>query len=118
MSTITQNKSLVQRFNRDFIETKNLQVFHELISPSFVNHAAPAGKQGLTDTLHFFEQIMWPAFRGITIEILDQIGEGDRVVTRKILHAIQEAEFMGIPATHTAVEIEIIDIFRIEDGML
>jgi len=118
MATVTQNKALVERYNRDFIETKDLQVFYELIAPSFVNHAAPAGKQGFTDTIHFFEQILWPALTGVTVEILDQIGEGDRVVTRKILHAIQEAEFMGMPATHTAVEIEVIDIFRIEDGML
>ena len=118
MATITQNKELIQRWNRDFIETKDLQVFHELVAPSFVNHAAPAGKQGFTDTLHFFEGVLWPALRGITVEILDQVGEGDKIVTRKILHGILEKEFMGFPATHTAVAIEVIDIFRIEDGML
>jgi len=118
MSTISQNKVLIQRWNSNFIETKNLQVFHELVAPSFVNHAAPAGKQGFTDTLHFFEQVLWPALAGIRVEILDQVGEGDKIVTHKVLHGILEKDFMGFPATHAAVAIEVIDIFRIEAGKL
>jgi predicted SnoaL-like aldol condensation-catalyzing enzyme len=118
MSTIVQNKVLIQRWNRDFIQTKNLGVFHELVAPSFVNHAAPAGKQGFADTLHFFEGVLWPALTAITIEILDQVGEGDKIVTHKVLRGILEKDFMGFPATHAAVAIEVIDIFRIEEGKL
>jgi len=118
MTTVSQNKALVERFNRDVHEGQQIQAFHELVSPGFINHAAPQGKQGFTDTIHFFEHVLWPALSGIRMEILEQIGEGDRVVTRKILHAIQKQEFMGVPASNTAVEIKIIDIFRIAEGKL
>ncbi|HEY8968582.1 MAG TPA: ester cyclase [Puia sp.] len=118
MTTVAQNKSLVDRFNREFLEGQQLQSFHELVSPDFRNHAAPPGRQGFDDTLQFFQQVLWPALSGLKVEILDQFGEGDRIVTRKILHAVQQAEFMGMPATHAPVSLGVIDIFRIADGQL
>jgi predicted SnoaL-like aldol condensation-catalyzing enzyme len=118
MTTVAQNKSLVDRFNKEFLEGQQLEAFHELISPEFVNHVAPPGRQGFDNTLQFFQQILWPALSGLKVEILDQFGEGDRVVTRKILHAVQEAEILGMPASHAPVSIGVIDIFRIAEGQL
>jgi len=118
MTTVAQNKALVDRFNKEFLEGQQLQSFHELVSPAFLNHAAPTGHQGFDDTIHFFQQVLWPALSGLKVEILDQFGEGDRIVTRKILHAVQQADFMGMPATHGPVRLGVIDIFRIADGQL
>jgi predicted SnoaL-like aldol condensation-catalyzing enzyme len=118
MTTVAQNKALVDRFNREFLEGQQLQAFHELVSPKFLNHAAPPPRQGFDDTLQFFQQVLWPALSGLKVEILDQFGEGDRVATRKILHAVQQAEFMGMPATHAPVSLGVLDIFRIADGQL
>jgi len=118
MTTVSQNKALVERFNREVHEGRQIPAYHEMVAPGFINHNAPPGKQGFSDTLYFFEQVLWPALSGIRVEILDQICEDDKVVTRKILHAVQEQEFMGIPASGATVQIKVIDIFRIAEGKL
>jgi predicted ester cyclase len=118
MTTVAQNKTLVDRFNKEFLEGQQLQSFHELVSPGFLNHAAPPGHQGYEDTIQFFQQVLWPALSGLKVEILDQFGEDDRIVTRKILHAVQQADFLGMPATHGPVKLGVIDIFRIAGGQL
>jgi predicted ester cyclase len=118
MTTVAQNKALVDRFNKEFLEGQQLQTYNELVSPEFVNHTAPPGRQSFDDTLQFFQQVLWPALSGLKVEIVDQVGEDDRIVTRKILHAVQQTEFMGMPATHGPVRLGVIDIFRIADGQL
>ena len=118
MTTVSQNKDLVRRFNSEFIEGQQIASFQELVSPSFINHNAPPGHQGSNDTLQFFQQILWPALSGLRVEILDQISEGDRVVTRKILHAIHTKELMGIQASDIPVKIKVMDILRIAGGQL
>lgn len=118
MTVILQNKELVQRFNKEFIEDRRVQAFHELTGPGFINHAAPPGRQGADDTVQFFQAVLWPALSDLKVEILDQVGEGDRVVTRKLLHAIHNGELMGIPPTHRPVSIRVIDIWRVANGKM
>jgi len=52
----------------------------------------------------------------LTVEIHDQIAEGDKVTTRKTLRGTHCGELLGIPATNKRVEIQVIDIVRLSDG--
>jgi hypothetical protein len=56
-----------------------------------------------------------PDFRAT---ILDQVAEGDRVVTRKVFHGTHLGPFQGIPPTGRQVEIHLIDIVRVADGQI
>ena len=47
------------------------------------------------------------------MEILDQIAEGDRVTTRKLIHGTHTGDFMGLPPSHKKVVIHVIDIIRL-----
>ena len=38
------------------------------------------------------------------------------VTTRKLLNGTHKGDFMGVPATGKAVQIQVIDIIRIKDG--
>ena len=58
------------------------------------------------------------AFPDFRATILDQIAEGDKVVTRKVFHGTHEGELMGIPPTGREVEIQVIDIVRLADGRI
>jgi predicted ester cyclase len=57
----------------------------------------------------------FPDFRAV---IHDQIAEGDKVVTRKIFHGTHRGELMGIGPTGREVQIEVIDIVRVEGGQI
>jgi predicted ester cyclase len=119
MQTLTElNKSIVRRFNKEFIEQGNQESLNALVADDFVNHTvkmgATKGKDGL---IYLLEKVLRPAFPDMKVEIFDQVAEEDKVTTRKEIHATHKGEFMGIKATERRVVIEIIDIVRLQEGM-
>jgi len=115
--TTEKNKAIVQRFNREVIEQGNIDSFHELVWPGVINHAAPEGMpNGAESMTHFLLDVLRMGFPDIKVEILDQIAEGDKVMTRKALHATHTGEFMGIPPSNRKVTIRVIDIIRLHQG--
>jgi predicted ester cyclase len=115
--TTEQNKIAVIRFNKEFIEQGNMQSFTELVSSEVVNHAAPAGAPaGPESMIHFLQHILRKGFPDVKVEILDQIAEGDKVTTRKILRGRHTGEFMGIAPSGKEVAIHVIDIIRLRNG--
>lgn len=116
-TSMEQNKRTVQRFNKEFIEQGNLESFHELVAKDVTNHSAPAGSsKGQDGMLFFLQNILRKGFPDMTVEILDQVAEGDKVTTRKAIYATHLGEFMGIPPSGKKVVINVIDIIRLRDG--
>ncbi|MFN8352970.1 MAG: ester cyclase [Spirosomataceae bacterium] len=115
--TPEQNKTIVTRFNKAFIEGGNMDAFHEIIADDFVNHTAPTGTpKGPEGVIYFFNYLLRPAFPDLAVTIHDQVAEGDTVTTRKSFHATHQGDFLGVPATNKPVVMEIIDIIRLRDG--
>ncbi len=114
---LERNKAVVIRFNKEVIERGSLIAFHELMAPDFVNRTAPAGvSSGADGMLHMLNDVLRPALPDLTVEIHDQIAEGDKVTTRKTLRGTHKGEFLGIAPTGRSVAIEVIDIVRVQDG--
>ncbi len=112
-----QNKSIVTRVNKEFIEGGDLNTFHEIFSHDFINHTAPPGApQGPEGVIYFFNHFLKPAFPDLKVVIHDQLADGDKVTTRKSFHATHKGEFLGIPATNKPVVMDVIDIIRLRDG--
>lgn len=115
--SVNSNKEVVARFNREVIAGKDLKSFEALMAPDFVNHTAPPGlSPGPDGMIAFLQNILWKAFSDIHVEILDQVGEGDKVCTRKIVSGIHQAEFFGMPASNKKIDIEIMEIVRVQNG--
>jgi predicted SnoaL-like aldol condensation-catalyzing enzyme len=112
------NKAIVGRFNKEFIEKGNVQVFEELVAHEFVNRSAatlgiPAGREGIKD---YIMQVLRVVLSDIKVEIFDQIAEGDTVVTRKCISGVQIAEFLNRPASGQRITMHLIDIVKLKDG--
>jgi predicted ester cyclase len=117
MSNTEQNKAIVNRFNREFIERGNIDAFNEIISPAFQNQTAPPGlPKGPEGVIYFFNNFLKPAFPELKVEIRRQVAEGDMVTTHKVFHATHRGDFMDIPPTGKNIGIEVIDIIRLENG--
>jgi predicted ester cyclase len=58
------------------------------------------------------------ALPDVSASMEDLVIAGDRVVGRFVYRGTHTGDFMGIPASGSAVEMRSIDIWRIEDGML
>jgi predicted ester cyclase len=114
---LEENKAIVKRFNKEVIEQGNIKSFNELVAGDVINHSAPAGApNGPASMSYFIMEVLRKGFSNITVEILDQIAEGDKVTTRKALHATHTGEFLGIPPSNKKVTIVVIDIIRLKDG--
>ena len=112
-----ENKLIVTRVNKEFIEGGDVNTVYEIFAPDFINQTAPPGSpQGPEAIIYFFNHLLKPAFPDLKVEIHDQIAEGDKVTTRKSFYATHTGEFFGIPPTKKSVVMEVIDIVRLRDG--
>jgi predicted ester cyclase len=111
------NKAVVVRFNKEVIEQGNEASFRELMARDFVNRSAPPGAPtGPEGMLFTFSRVLRPAFPDLSVEIHDQVAEGDKVTTRKTIRGTHRGELFGVPPTGKSVEINVIDIVRVVDG--
>lgn len=112
------NKQVVRRFVDEYQTAANERSFAELLHPEVVDRSRPPGiAEGAEGVRQQFEafRAAFPDFHAV---IHDQIAEGDKVVTRKVFHGTHRGELMGIPPTGREVQIEVIDIVRVEDGQI
>ncbi len=114
---LEQNKEIVRRFNKEYIEQGNINTFEELLADDVINHSAPAGMPaGKESFSNFLNGILRTGFPDLKVEILEQVAEGDLVTTRKKITATHSGEIFGIPPSNKKVEINIIDIIKLRDG--
>jgi predicted SnoaL-like aldol condensation-catalyzing enzyme len=118
MDARDENKALIRRFYAE-IDAGNLGAMDELVAADYVDHHPPSipglppGRAGLKQAFEIF----WRSTPG-THEILEQIAEGDLVVTR-IRARGRFAEDMGaIPATGGDLDVTATAVHRVRDGRL
>ena len=112
-----ENKEVVRRFNIEVIQNGSEVAFQALMSPDFINHAAPPGMpQGPESMWNTFEKVLRPALSNLKVVIHEQIAEADKVTTRKTISGIHSGTLLGVPATGRELTISVIDIVRIEGG--
>lgn len=113
---LEENKKVVVRFNKEFLEGGNKQVLKEIVADDFVNHTLPPGfPNDVKGTIQFVELIR-KGFPDLTVHIHEQLAENDVVSSMKTLEGTHLDDFMGYPPTGKKVRFTVIDIVRIKDG--
>jgi steroid delta-isomerase-like uncharacterized protein len=110
------NKSIVRRFNKEFIEDGKLSVYEELVSPDFLDHSGHEKVPDPKAAYFFITQVFRPAFPDVKVIIHDQFADGDTVITRKSYQGTHAGVFLGIPASGKAIKLAVIDIIKLRDG--
>ena len=114
----SENKALVRRLFEQGMNERKSEIFAECVAPNFVNHDLPGptpGPQGFLESFGMFEA----AFPDLHVHLGDVLAaEGDNVVTRSHWTGTHKGEFMGVPASGASVDVNFIDIWRIENGLL
>ena len=112
-----ENKAIVRRINKEFIEGGNMDIFNETFSENFINHSAPSGSPKNRDgVVYFFNHLLKPAFPDLKVEIHEMLAEGDKVTTRKSFYATHKGDFFGVQPTNKSVVMEVIDIIQLRSG--
>jgi predicted ester cyclase len=113
-----ENKRLARCVLEEMFERGNLDAADELVHPDFVNHEAPPsnpqGPRGLKETVGWLRSLWGP----MRFDVEDEIGEGDEVVARVVMHGRHVGEFLGKPPSGKEFATKQIHIWRIADGKL
>jgi predicted ester cyclase len=118
MGTPEDHKAIIRRFYHE-IDEGNLDAMDELLAEDYQDHHPPPipdlpdGRAGTKQAFQTF----WRSTPG-KHEILDQIAEGDKVVTRLRARGRFVEGFAGIPPTGGELDVTAIAIHRIENGKL
>lgn len=118
-SETAANKELIRRYTDEVFTKQNYAVIDEVLADDIVD-PNPALPMEVTSPAEFKEavQLIHSAFPDFESPIEDIVAEGNRVVTRTLESGTHRGPFAGIEPTGTAVEIQGINVYRIEESQI
>jgi predicted ester cyclase len=95
------------------INTGNLALLEKFVAPDYVEHSE--GFQGVEP---FQQQItaFRAAFPDLHVSIDDLLTDGDRFASRTTVTGTHTGDLMGMPPTGKQINVDAVDIGRIENG--
>jgi predicted ester cyclase len=113
------NKQLMNRFIERYQIAGDEAVLHELVAPDLVNRTpmTPDPEGGPAEVKQIFD-MLHSALEGFAVEVLDQLAEGDKVMTYKMFGGRHTGALFGVPATGRDIHFAVMDIVRFRDGQI
>ncbi len=109
-----QRKDLVRRFYDEVMNEGDLDRIAELCTEDMVDHESPPGTPEGIEGVKMFIGMFRTGFPDIHVELVSAVEEGDMVAARCRVTGTHEGEFMGVPPSHSKIDIEWIDMIRLE----
>ena len=110
------DNAATMRNTYELISAGDIAGFGDLVADDFVEHQGgpgfPATKEG---TLDFFRALL-EAFPDFHMNVEDVIADGDKAVARVTATGTHRGDFMGIPPTGSAADMQLIDIMRFDEA--
>lgn len=118
MADLDANKRLCRDYF-DAFKRADEAWWQKHIAPDFVRHdpglpfvvRGPAGLKQLSDALN-------PGIPDMALPIEDVVAEGDKVLVRLRVTGTHGGDLMGLAPTGKAIDIGVMDLFRVEDGVI
>jgi steroid delta-isomerase-like uncharacterized protein len=108
-------KALERRLIEEVWNRGNLDFAERCFTTDYVNHD-PSSPEEIRGPEGFKQNVaaIREAFPDFRMEIVDQVAEGEKVVTRYVITGTQEGELAGIPPSGRRIEVDGmgIDYFR------
>lgn len=112
-----ENKKIMNYFIEEVINNKNLNAVDTFVSETFVEDVPFPGQEPGREGLKFALKSMFTGFPDMKWTVLEQIAEGEKVVTRFTWTGTHKGVFMGIPPTNKGVEVWGIVIDIVKNGL-
>jgi predicted ester cyclase len=118
MANLEANKQLCRDYFAAFLKG-DTDWMKKHIAPTFVRHdpglpfevKGPEGVKQLHD-------VLMPAFPDMQLPLLDFVAEGEKVLVRLKVQATHTGAFGDLEPTGRRVDIDVLDLFQIRDGVL
>jgi predicted ester cyclase len=114
--TPSENKAIVIRFNKEFLEQGNTEVLKEIVAEDFINRTVAGSTPNNVEGLKQFVAMFHAGFSNFHIDIHEQVCENDMVATRKTIRAMHTGEIMGHLPTGRQIEFNVMDFVRLRNG--
>jgi len=111
-----ENKAIVRRIFRDFLNAGNLEAANDLFAPDFVNHSPGRRTTPDREGLKQFIAYLHAAFPDVSWTIDDLVADGDRVAIRMTLRGTHTGDLFGIPPTGKRIDMAAMTILRFAGG--
>lgn len=111
------NKVIIRRLLQECFNQHNVDVYFEFYSGAFVQRTPALGQLGAEAHRQLLVSV-FAAFPDAHWTVVDQIGEGEKVVTRWTLVATHSGTFMGIVPSGKQLITGGISIDHIVDGKI
>jgi steroid delta-isomerase-like uncharacterized protein len=116
---IERNRRIGQRYFDEVWNQGKLDVLDELLAPDYVNHTPstanpPLGPAGLRPIVAAIRM----AFPDLQFEIKDILATADAIAIRVVMRGTHRGDLFGSPATGKKIEVNQINIERIEQGKI
>ncbi|WP_248905008.1 ester cyclase [Halocatena marina] len=118
-NSANDNKAVVRRIPNEIMTEGVDTAIEEVFAADFVEHNPTLGEIHGPDG--FRNRVYKPlrdAFSDLEVVIEELIAEDNRVVLRATIHGIHEGEFNDIEATGNTIEVPVMVIHRVEDGLV
>ncbi len=117
--TTAQNKETAKKILAA-VDAGDVNAFAMYISPSLVEHTPPPpGMPKASSDFELDKMIIagyHAAFPNSKTIVLNIVAEGDKVIVHSRYTGTNTGDFMGMPATNKAVDVEQVDIMRFDSA--
>ncbi len=108
-------KALMGRIYEEVFTNGNVDLIDELMHENFVEHEeVPPGIPPGRETPRTMTVMMRNAFPDFRVEVHEMLQDGNKVIARARFTGTHHGEFMGLPPTGKAFDINVIDIIEFE----
>ncbi len=118
MNTLESNKQICRDYFTAFL-ARDTGWMARHIAPDFVRHdpGLPFEVRGPQGVAQLHDALL-PAFPDMQLPLLDFVAEGDKVLVRLRVQATHTGAFGDMAATGRRIDIDVLDLFKIENGVL
>lgn len=99
----------------DLINAHDIDGFGAHLADDMIEHEEMEGLEPNPEGVKTFFRMMIAGFPDLAMTVEDTVADGDKVVARVRFTGTHSGDFMGMPATGKAVNVQMIDIMRFGD---
>ncbi|MFM8519503.1 MAG: ester cyclase [Solirubrobacterales bacterium] len=109
-----ENRELVERFYREVVNERLLEVIDELLAEDFSHNGGERGRDGQRRVYEEF----FAAFPDLQTEVVEIFSAGDRVAVHRRWTGTHRGDFQGVGPTGKGIDFESTAILTVCDGQI
>jgi len=115
---MSEENKAVARAVAEMISDHDLSRLDEVYAPEVVNHDPVTGEIQGRDEMRDYLAGYLEAFSDLRMTVVDQVAEGDKVVSRWRAEGTHDGELLGIPPSGNRISVEGVTTDRFEGGQI